>query len=865
MPDVRYQNFDLTIQRDGEDYSVRVNSPAGQAVGRFSVPFSELELENFILTTTPGRRSVRRIDTPEVAAAKKFGERLFSSIFTGDVAGRFHSALNDAYRSDDRLRLRLRLTDVPELADLPWEYLYNPALNRFLALDDDTAVVRYLELPERVRPVAVTLPLKVLVAISDPNDYPQLDVEREWANLNEALGGLERDGYLELDLLDGATLPSLRRQLSEEEYHIFHFIGHGGFDRQSEEGVVVLKDEQGRGRFVSGQQMGWLMHNHKTLALAVLNACEGARADRTDVFAGTAQSLVQQGIPAVIAMQREITDDAAKAFAHAFYMAVVRGRPVEAALTETRLAIFAEGHALEWATPVLYMRASDGKVFDLDTIVVRRAEKREDARQEPVTVDETKGQDKRDVSARQQEATVREKKEERRDELAKAPAKNDYVADNKQHMGENLAQSVDKMVSEYLAETGKATTGRADEPQKPALSRKWWGLTAILVGLVVLGAAGLLTGIISFPGGQDTSGEPTAAVETPTGEVPAVVDTEVPSAEKTAIVTEQLIFSQTLQAPSNLPEETEIAALRFSRDSTYVAAWYNLGNYMGQLDVWSRSLMAATDTSGNYQPQVEWHISGYDWGKPEIAFFPKGSNIQDARDFAFRNNEQVQIRNVVAKDSIVTIDVPELLSVDVSPDGTLLATGTSEGKAALWSAETRQLVAELDGHKGGVESVVFSPSGALLATTEYGKTRVWDGATGELKYELAHNLGEDPASTIVEFPSDNSVVVICSGRAECGFWYMSDGSFSDSLDNSVLDLSGLGNMLAIGFMADRPVFEVGWENGTVQLWDSSGLAETLQADPVQTGGDLSAMALSSDGHEAAVGLSDGQIQIWEIP
>jgi tetratricopeptide (TPR) repeat protein len=153
--------------------------------------------------------------------------------------------------------------------------------------------------------------------------------------------------------------------LQKGQYHIFHFIGHGGFDRQTEEGVLVMRDEAGRGRFVSGQQLGWLLHNHHTLSLAILNACEGARADKADAFAGTGQSLVQQGIPAVIAMQFEITDAAAKTFAYGFYSALALGQPVEAALTETRLTLFSEDHGLEWGTPVLYMRSTDGRVFNV--------------------------------------------------------------------------------------------------------------------------------------------------------------------------------------------------------------------------------------------------------------------------------------------------------------------------------------------------------------------------------------------------------------------------------------------------------------------------------------------------------------------
>jgi outer membrane protein assembly factor BamD (BamD/ComL family) len=102
------------------------------------------------------------------------------------------------------------------------------------------------------------------------------------------------------------------------------------------------------------------------MRLAILNACEGGRASRNDPFAGTAQSLVQQGLPAVIAMQFEISDQAAITFTREFYAALADGYPVDAALTEARLAIFAANDSgLEWGTPVLYMRAPDGRIFDL--------------------------------------------------------------------------------------------------------------------------------------------------------------------------------------------------------------------------------------------------------------------------------------------------------------------------------------------------------------------------------------------------------------------------------------------------------------------------------------------------------------------
>ncbi len=363
-----YLDFDVLLERAETEYRARVlTSPAGQAMARFALPFSEMELENFLLRIGRPRRGTRRIESPEMAAAKTFGGRLFEAVFGDAVRACLHSSLDEAGRQGAGLRIRLRLADAPELADLPWEYLYNPALNRFLSLSADTPIVRYLDLPERIRPLAVQPPLRVLVMISNPSDYLPLDVDREWALLGEALGDLMQRGLVVLERLEEATLAALQRRLRniKKEYHIFHFVGHGGFDEQAQDGVLLLEDEAKRGRPVSGQHLGALLHDERTLRLTILNACEGARASRSDPFAGTAQSLVQQGIPAVIAMQFEITDAAAITLAHEFYAVLADGYPVDAALVEARKAIFAKGNDVEWGTPVLHLRAPDGRIFDV--------------------------------------------------------------------------------------------------------------------------------------------------------------------------------------------------------------------------------------------------------------------------------------------------------------------------------------------------------------------------------------------------------------------------------------------------------------------------------------------------------------------
>ena len=110
--------------------------------------------------------------------------------------------------------------------------------------------------------------------------------------------------------------------------------------------------------------MGRLLADHRSLRLALLNSCEGARGSEHDVFSSTAAILVRRGLPAVVAMQYEITDRAAVEFARSFYEALAEGLPVDAAVAEARKSIsLAVTNTVEWGTPVLYMRAPQGAIF----------------------------------------------------------------------------------------------------------------------------------------------------------------------------------------------------------------------------------------------------------------------------------------------------------------------------------------------------------------------------------------------------------------------------------------------------------------------------------------------------------------------
>ncbi|MDQ2870665.1 MAG: CHAT domain-containing protein [Acidobacteriota bacterium] len=373
---MNYVDFDLSLEPFEGKYRACVCSPGGEGESDFTSPFSEQDLRIFRLEATRARSDLRRMESTGMKAAREFGEKLYQAVFTGLVRDCLTRSLDGVVPGETGLRIRVDLSKTPELVNLPWEYLYEPSQKRFLALSEDTPVVRYLELPDRIKPVPVKPPVRVLVVIASPKDKAPLDSAREFKKLQGALETLIQNGMVEVDLLETPTFKVLLKALKRKAYHIFHFVGHGQFDDECHEGLLLFEDEEGNGDPVSAQALGVLLRDEPSLRLAVLNACEGARVSSCDLFGGTAQTLIQQGIPAVIAMQAEISDESAQNFAETFYSALATGSAVDAALADVRKIIYGEG-SVEWGTPVLYMRSADGRVFDVDrmSVEVRRRDR----------------------------------------------------------------------------------------------------------------------------------------------------------------------------------------------------------------------------------------------------------------------------------------------------------------------------------------------------------------------------------------------------------------------------------------------------------------------------------------------------------
>jgi len=370
---VRFDDFVLQLEATSRGgFRARVvKSPFGEGAYGFSPPALEGEELEFSgisrairhLSPTCADSTAGRRPSPEI------GAELYRAVFQGQVRTLLDKSRGQLEREAGLgLRLKIKIDPSEEeaaaLADLPWELLCDDTED-FLALSRQTSLVRYLDVPRSSQPIPFTPPLKILAVGASPHGLEPLDLAEEMRRLDDLnrLSGFA----VEVKFLPHASAGAVRESLSADAFHVLHFMGHGTFDGASGEGMLAFEAAEGSQDLVSGKAFATKLRDLRSLGVVVLNACDTARAGHrggTSPFRGVATALVLGGVPAVVAMQRPISDRAAIGFSSAFYRHLARGDSIDEALTEGRQAIHsALPDAIEWATPVLFLRIPEGNVF----------------------------------------------------------------------------------------------------------------------------------------------------------------------------------------------------------------------------------------------------------------------------------------------------------------------------------------------------------------------------------------------------------------------------------------------------------------------------------------------------------------------
>jgi WD40 repeat protein/transcriptional regulator with XRE-family HTH domain len=207
-----------------------------------------------------------------------------------------------------------------------------------------------------------------------------------------------------------------------------------------------------------------------------------------------------------------------------------------------------------------------------------------------------------------------------------------------------------------------------------------------------------------------------------------------------------------------------------------------------------------------------------------------------------------------SSEAFVASTAGSVLGFALSPDGALLAEGTSDGRVIVWDVADGSKLHELTGLTDRIESLAFSPDSQRIAAASLdGIAKVWDGGTGAEQLTLA---GHEGGLNGVAFSTDGRYIATGSDDTTAKIWDAASGvelaTFTGHI-NAVVPLA---------FSPDGRLLVTGSRDGTAKLWDIAGQVEllTLRGHTAQ----IRSIAFSPDGQRLVTGSGDATARVWDI-
>lgn len=352
-----YADLEISLRRrDADSYAVEL---------RFSRPESDGELRLVQGVAYLDVNQLRALTLDAVAYGQQLSEILFAD---PAIRTEFIQARSVAQALEVALRLRLFIPPTaPELYSLRWETLRDPQDDGPLLIGEHILFSRYLSSRDwraaRRRPQGE---LSALVVIANPANLAQyglapIEVEGELARAKAGLGSIP---VTVLVSRGSVTLNNLTAHL-RGGYDILYLICHGAVIQG--EPQLRLEDEAGNVTTVTGGELVTrLSELQQRPVLVVLASCQSAGSGEDastgdeGALMGLGPRLAEVGVPAVVAMQGNITMRTVAEFMPVFFRELQRDGQIDRAMAVARGAVRERPDA--WM-PVLFMRLKDGRLW----------------------------------------------------------------------------------------------------------------------------------------------------------------------------------------------------------------------------------------------------------------------------------------------------------------------------------------------------------------------------------------------------------------------------------------------------------------------------------------------------------------------
>jgi WD40 repeat protein/DNA-binding SARP family transcriptional activator len=300
-----------------------------------------------------------------------------------------------------------------------------------------------------------------------------------------------------------------------------------------------------------------------------------------------------------------------------------------------------------------------------------------------------------------------------------------------------------------------------------------------------------------------------------------------------------------------------VGSVSFDRTGTRLVSW---GQPSGEARVWNVSAAGRGEVLTLPGPETDEHA--------DIVFTPDGRRLVagSGREGTVRVWSIDSGAELLVLDQHARTDAPvrAVIGVDVSPDGSRIATAGADGSARIFDAETgRQLVVFGGRHcvRGGlcrVNRAVFSPDGSRIATTGRDATvRIFDAATGrQLRVLRGHAPGGLGTYPVAWSPDESRLL-------------------STAADGTRIWNARAGRRLLALPPSEGPAFSAAWSPDGRQVLTESGIGSVVwdassgeRLRTLETSAASGDMEFSRDGSRLANTTVDERgyaIRIWDWP